>query len=144
MPFVLVIAGLLMVVTGARGTYQQFGSQLAKDFNGQFLYFAAAILFVGALGYVESLRRISRLFMALILIVLVLANRGFFDKFTQALKTGPVAPKANTGGASGYGVSSAGGASSTPSLKQSLQKPGGGGFWDWAGIPQALRPSWAQ
>ena len=93
MAFVLVISGLLMIVSGAKGTYAAFGRQIASDVNGQFLYFAAAIGAVGALGYVDSLRTFSRLFMALILIVLVLANGGFAQKFTAALKQGPVAPE---------------------------------------------------
>lgn len=94
MAFVLLLAGLLMIVTGAKGTYLQFGQQLRGDVNGQFIYFAAAIAFVGALGYVDALRTFSRLFMALILIVLVLANKGFASKFTAALKAGPQAPAA--------------------------------------------------
>lgn len=83
-----------MIVTGINGTASALGSQLMKDFTGpgNFLYFSAAILAVGALGYIDALKQISRLFMALILIVVVLANRGFFKQFTAALKTGPIAP----------------------------------------------------
>lgn len=84
------MVGMLLIVTGARGTVTQFGSQVAQDVSGGFLYYVAAIAGIGSLGYVDSLRAVSRLFMALILIVLVLANKGFFEQFTAALKTGPI------------------------------------------------------
>lgn len=101
MGFALVVAGLLMIVTGGRGTYAAFGAQVAKDFTGppgqNFTYFLVGIGAVGALGYVQSLRTISRLFMLLVIISIFLANKGFFAQFTQALKTGPVAPQAPAG-----------------------------------------------
>jgi len=96
MAFALVFIGLLLVVTGANNTYQQFGSQVKSDFTGQksFVLYAAAIGGVGALGYVQELRRFSHYFMALILISLVLSNKGFFANLTAALKASPVAPTA--------------------------------------------------
>lgn len=107
MAFVLVVVGLLMIITGARGTYQQFGSQVASDFTGpgNFTYWLAAIGIIGAIGYIEPLKTVSRLFMALVLIGMVLSNRGVFAKFQAAMKAGPVAPQAPStatqGGASG-------------------------------------------
>lgn len=96
MGYALVIAGLLMVVTGGRGTYQQFGKLIAGDFTGpnNFTYWIVGLGAVGAVGYIDALRTISRLFMALVIIGLFLSNKGFFAKFTEALKTGPVAPEA--------------------------------------------------
>lgn len=87
-----------MIVTGAKGTYAQFGQQVAADFTGpgNFTYWIAAIGAVGAVGYIDALKTVSRLFMALLLIVLVLSNKGFFAKFSAALKQGPVAPQSNT------------------------------------------------
>jgi hypothetical protein len=107
MAFVLVTVGLLMIVTGARGTYAQFGSQVASDFTGSqpFTYWVAAIIGVGSIGYIDALRTFSRLFLALILVSMVLANKGFFAKLTDALKTGPVAPQGS-------------GAPATPALPQ--------------------------
>lgn len=99
MGFVLVAGGLLMIVTGAKGTYSQFGSQVASDFTGpgNFTYWIVSIGAVGSLGYIEALRAFSRMFMALILIAMVLSNRGFFTKFSDALKSGPIAPDAIPG-----------------------------------------------
>lgn len=138
MPFVLVLAGLLMIITGAKGTYVQFGRQLASDINGQFLYFAAAIGGLGALGYIDALRTFSRLFMALILIVLVLSNGGFAQKFLEALKSGPVAPEAGTGIPSTNQAQSSGaasGSSSSSGTPWSSSPTTPGGFWDYIGLP---------
>jgi hypothetical protein len=92
----LLIIGLLMVITGGRGTYAQFGSQVASEFQGpnSFTYWLLAIGILGAVGYIKPLQKISRLLMALVLIVIFLANKGFFAKFTQALQTGPTQPNA--------------------------------------------------
>ena len=85
-----------MIVTGSRGTHVQFAQQLQKDFTGtpNFLTWGIGIAAVGALGYIEALRTLSRLFLALILISLVLSNRGFFAQLQAALKSGPIAPDA--------------------------------------------------
>ena len=96
MPFVLVLIGLLMIVTGARGTYSQFGSMVAGEFQGKnsFLYFAAAIGGVGAIGYIDALKTFSRLFLILILIGIVVSNKGFFANLQKALAQGPTPPNA--------------------------------------------------
>lgn len=91
MPFALVIIGLMMIVTGAKDTFDQMGAQLQKDFTGEqnFTTWLVAIFGVGAVGYVKELEPISRLFMGLIIITMVIRNGGFFDKFQQALAQGP-------------------------------------------------------
>lgn len=93
MPFALVVIGLVMIVTGAQNTHAALGEQLRKDFTGpnNFIFWIASIGAVGAIGYVESFRNFSRAFMALILIAMILSNRGFFDQFSAALRSGPVA-----------------------------------------------------
>jgi hypothetical protein len=99
MPFALIIIGLLMVITGARGTYAEFGKTIAGEFQGQnnFVYWFGAIIIVGSIGYVQELRTISRLLLALVIIVLILSHKGFFQQFQSALKTGPVQPNALPG-----------------------------------------------
>jgi hypothetical protein len=96
MGIALLFVGLLMVIVGARGTYAQFGSQIASEFRGQnnFTYWLLAILAVGALGYIEPIQRISRLLMTLVLLALFLSHKGFFAQFQAALKAGPTQPQA--------------------------------------------------
>lgn len=117
MPFALVTIGLLLIVVGFQNTYQAFGEQVIKDFSKDeekgtesFLWWMAAIGFVGALGYAKSLENFSRAFMALIIIGMILANKGFFDKFSTAFAEGvstdtnPVgAPLPSSGGGGGGG-----------------------------------------
>ena len=99
MAFALVIIGLLMIVTGAKDTHEQFGAKLVGEFTGpnNFIQWIAAIGIVGSLGYIDQLRVFSRMFMTLIIIVIFLSKQsgsagGFFEKFSQALNTAPVAP----------------------------------------------------
>lgn len=98
MPFALVTIGLIMVISGARNTHAALGKQIKSDFTGpnNFLYWIVAVGVVGSIGYVESLRNVSRAFLALVIISMILANgrNGLFAKFTDALKTGPISPKA--------------------------------------------------
>lgn len=96
MPFALVTIGLIMIVTGAKGTYSAFGKQVASDFTGEgnFLYWIASIGAVGALGYVPDLKTFSRMFMTLIVVAMVLRNGGVFDQFTAAMRQGPTKPDA--------------------------------------------------
>jgi len=90
MPFVLIIVGTVMLVAAVQGTQAQLGSQIATDGQG-FLKYAIAVGAVGAVGYVSDLRTISRLFMALILISLVLSNSksgtGLIGNFQNAINS---------------------------------------------------------
>lgn len=93
MPFALIIAGVVLTVAGVRNTEQSLFALLKGDFTGtnSFLYWTLAILLIGALGYVPTTRTLANTFLALVLIVLVIANKGVFDQFTSAIKT-PIPP----------------------------------------------------
>lgn len=99
MPFLLIAVGLVLIVTGVRDTHAQLGAQLTKDFTGQqnFTVWILAIGSVGALGYIENLRTFSHYFLALIIIAMVLSNRGFFQKFTEQFAAGPLASSTPAG-----------------------------------------------
>lgn len=94
MPFALVFIGMLLVISGFQNTYGQLGAQVQKDFTGpgNFIYWIIAIGVVGALGYVKDLEKLSRLVMGLLIVVMVLANRGFFAQLNPALQSGANAP----------------------------------------------------
>ena len=94
MPFALVFIGLILVVTGVKNTHKQLGAQIISDFTGpnNFFYWFAAIGAVGALGASETFRPLSRAFMALIIIAMVIRNGGFFDQLMKAISAGPVKP----------------------------------------------------
>lgn len=137
MPFALVLIGLAMIITGAKDTHMELGDQLVKDFTGEknFTIWLAAIGSVGAVGYVKDFQPVSRIFMVLIIITMVIRNGGFFDQFTSALTAGPEAiprPGAPTGAAGDNATSK--------------QFPFGGTMNDWLGLklPTLTEPDWAK
>lgn len=105
MPYAFIVVGLIMIVTGARNTFRQFGAQVAGDFTGpgNFTWWIASLGAVGAVGYIPKLRPVSISFMTLIVLVFVLAEKGLFPKLTAALKAGPTAPSAAAPSASSTG-----------------------------------------
>jgi hypothetical protein len=95
MPFVFAIAGIVFIVAGVRGTSDDLLTLLKNDLSGDgnFIYWILSIAIIGALGYIEPLRPISRAFLVLIIVVLVLAedktaagSGGFFDKFQDSIR----------------------------------------------------------
>ena len=131
MPFALVLIGLMLIVAGARDTQTQLATQLSNDFTGQnsFLYWVAGIGVVGTLGYVPKLQTFSRVAMALILIVLILSNGGFFQQFLTAIQNpAPYTPNsfAVSGSASGQPDAAPSVASSVGNKVLSSVIPGGG------------------
>jgi hypothetical protein len=120
-PFVLVLIGLLLILTGYQGTYRQFGTMVAGEFTAKpsFLYFVAGIGAVGAIGYIDALRTFSRLFLTLILIGIVVSNKGFFANLQKALAQGPQTPQP-VPQASGSGTASSTSSSSLPGFSGSM------------------------
>jgi hypothetical protein len=104
MPFLFIIVGAVFVIAAVRNTNQELVTLLKGDFTGKgnFIYWTAAILFIGAFGYISELKPVSRAFMALVVIVLFLKNGGVFDKFRQALNQ-TQGNTVNTGTASASG-----------------------------------------
>ena len=108
MPFVFLFIGFVIIAVAIRNTYSQLGALLSKDFTGQnnFFFWLAAIGIIGAIGYIKDARGISRAFLALILISMVLSDRGFFAeavKTIDGIKPNPVAPVAGASGGGGAG-----------------------------------------
>jgi hypothetical protein len=87
MPFLFIIVGTVFVVASVRNTNQQLVTLLKGDFTGSrnFIYWTLSILLIGMVGYVKDLQPISRMFMALVVIVLFLSNEGVFNKFFSAI-----------------------------------------------------------
>lgn len=113
MPFALLIIGLMLITVAVRNTQDVFVSLIRGDFSGpgNFFYWVAALVLVGAIGYIPRLKVLSDSLLVLILLALVLSRGnpknpagGFFKQFTGALEgtqttaannpfnTGPGAP----------------------------------------------------
>lgn len=148
MGFILLIIGLLMIITGARGTYAQFGSMLAAEFTNpiqanslggtsaiqaatsSYTNQAIAIGLIGGLGYIPAIQLISRWALGLILLVILLANNsgntGFFPQLTAALQKGPVPPQAVPQGSNMLASPNQGATVQTPSGAATIVGQGGG------------------
>src|ERR1700677_3290916 len=89
MPFLFLVFGTVMVVSAARNTQTQLIGLLKSDFtgNGNFIYWLISILAIGAVGYIPDLKPVSRAFLVLVVIVLILKNGGVFTQFTSALSS---------------------------------------------------------
>lgn len=119
MPIAFLIIGALFLTAAVRGTIstttvngtQQEGllPLLQGEFTGtnNFLLWMVAIWLVGALGYIPGFKPISNAFLALLLIVIFLSNKGFFAQFQSAIT----------------GTQSAGAKTATPTATASLSIP---------------------
>ena len=125
------IFGLILIVSGVRNTTGTLGTLIAGDFTGtkNFFYWLGAILIVGSVGYIPKAQTASRAFIVLIMVVMVISDKGFFAQFTSALsgvKAQAPSTEQNVGAAQpdttatqgGQGSASAG--SSAPSQAQSF------------------------
>ncbi len=90
MPFALLMIGILAVVVGIRDTQKEFGQQLVSDFtgSGNFIYWVISIFAIGFLGYIPELQKFSRAFLSLVILSLLLSNKGFFAQFNSQIQSG--------------------------------------------------------
>jgi hypothetical protein len=99
MPFVFAVLGVLFLIVAINGTQSQLFTLLKSEFVGtnSFVPWASAIIILGLIGYAKPVKPISDALIGLILLALLLANKGgFFAQFNSALKN-PVAPSAANG-----------------------------------------------
>lgn len=82
MPYILLLFGVPMFVSGVRGTEQDLWTLVKGDFTGSnsFLLWVAAIAVVGGAGYIKPLKPLSVAFMTLLLLVLFISNKGVIGK----------------------------------------------------------------
>jgi hypothetical protein len=103
MAFAFLIIGAVFITAGVRETDGELTDLIKGDFtskNGKpsFIAWLMAILLIGALGYIEPIKPVSRAFLVLVVIVLFLSNGGFFEKFIQGtikLDTSPAGTISN-------------------------------------------------
>lgn len=102
MALVFIVLGVLFLVTSVRGTQGTLYSVLKSEFTGSnsFIVWASAILILGLVGYWRRARPATDAFIALIFLVLILHNKGFFAQFNAAIRA-PAAPGASTSPAGG-------------------------------------------
>jgi hypothetical protein len=79
MAVLVLLIGLLLIVTGIRGTTRAAGAAIANDL-GAYWPMLVAILAIGSIGMVKEFQALSRALMFLVIIVIVLRERGLFDQ----------------------------------------------------------------
>lgn len=110
MPFVFLIVGIGLLVTAIRGTQATAFGLLESEFSGpnSFLKWALAMLILGAAGYIPVIRPVTRGLMVLVLLAIVLKNKGgLFKSFNDQIAA-PVQPPAPPASAGVGGASAAG------------------------------------
>jgi hypothetical protein len=129
MALLFIIIGIAIVISGIRNTYAQLGQQLAADFagSGSFIYWVAAIMILGMIGYIPGAQKPARMLLALVILSFVLANgTGFFDRLKSALSGArPAAAPPATAPTTGIPLSLGGVSSNTAASASS----GGGGIF---------------
>jgi hypothetical protein len=87
MPLFLLIIGIVFLVASVRGEHKLFFETLKGDFTGpnNFIYWGLSIWVIIIVGYVKALKPLSDAFLVLVILMLFLANRGFFDRFMEIL-----------------------------------------------------------
>jgi hypothetical protein len=90
MPLLFIGTGLVLILTGIKGDPSKLWALVQGDFSGQnnFVYWLVAMLILGGLGYIPALRNLSRLFIVLVVIVLLLDNKGFFVQAQSFINSG--------------------------------------------------------
>ncbi|MDE2101043.1 MAG: hypothetical protein KGL39_27600 [Patescibacteria group bacterium] len=73
MPFFLIIFGSMLIASGVNGKTSDLMDQLKKDGSG-FLAFGAAVLVLGLLGTIETVRPVSKALLVLLFVAFLLKN----------------------------------------------------------------------
>lgn len=83
MSIFLITSGVFFLVAGARDTQGELLTLLRNDFvgTGNFVYWYISLVIIGAIGYIKELRGLSHAILALVIIVMMVSNRGFFAAF---------------------------------------------------------------
>ncbi len=107
MPYALLAIGLILAIAAYNNTQGILSAQIQKDMAGKtgFIYWIAAIIIVGAIGYIKPLETVSRAFLLLILVVVFLTNGGVFAQFNNALSGAGSSGDAKTLGGNAEGES---------------------------------------
>ena len=94
MPLFLIIVGVVFLVAAVRGNQNDLIDLLKDDFSGQnnFILWVLAIIVIVALGNIKAIKPVSDAFLALVILVIIVANykRGgdLFSSFLAQIKAG--------------------------------------------------------
>ncbi len=111
MVLVVLFIGIILLVSALRNSYGALFTAIGTDVPG-FVVWAAAILALGAIGFIPGFKPVSRGLLALVIVVLVFQNYSNILLGFQEVAKPPVAKPGPSGGspvAPAYGVEMPGG-----------------------------------
>jgi hypothetical protein len=96
MPLAFLLIGAVLIVVAVRGTHANLGQLLVDDFTGKgggsadkgFLVWVAAIGGVAALGFVPGMKVPAKILLALVILAILISNKGVFANAASALQGG--------------------------------------------------------
>lgn len=83
-----ILIALVLIVAAFRNTYGALFTQLEQDGPG-FLKWAVAIVVIGLLQYIPNFQTAAKYLLVLVLLVIVIVNKGAFQNFTNAFNGTP-------------------------------------------------------
>jgi len=91
MPIFILFIGIMLVAAGLNDKIPNLVALIKSDFTREgdippFQVWVIAIFVAGSLGYIKTFKGVANAFLVLIMVTMLISNRGFFDKFMQALK----------------------------------------------------------
>lgn len=91
MPIFILFVGILLVVVGINNKIGEFVGLIKEDFRPSenvpgFHIWILAIFVAGAIGYIKDLKPVANAFLVLIIVVMLLSNKGFFAQFKAAIE----------------------------------------------------------
>jgi hypothetical protein len=90
MPLFLILFGVLLMIAALRNKLDDLTAVLKDDFTGANNYFVwvLAIGLIVALGNIDDLKPVSNAFLTLVIVIILLANRGLLPSFIEQVKRG--------------------------------------------------------
>lgn len=91
MPLFFLLVGALFIYTGFNGKLGELASLVKEDFSPTdgspgFAVWVIAIFVIGAIGYYKPAKPLSNAFLVLVIVSLILSNRGFFQRFKEGME----------------------------------------------------------
>jgi len=92
MPIFFLLVGALLIIVAVNDKMSELSGLIKDDFRPStggvpgFPIWIVAIFIAGSLGYIKELRPVANAFLTLIIVSLILSNRGFFAKFKSSIE----------------------------------------------------------
>ncbi len=90
MPIFFLIVGVLLIIVSINNKLPELGALVRDDFVASrgapsFAVWVLAIFVAGSIGYIRELKPVANAFLVLIVLGMILSNKGFFEKFSQSI-----------------------------------------------------------